>query len=1008
MRPDDVAAVLFDLDGVITDTAEAHYQAWQALADELGVPFGRDDNDQLRGVSRAESLTLILGDDHELSDEDFQQALDHKNRLYREKLEDLTPSDTLPGAVDAIVAARARGLAVAIVSSSRNTDKVVEQLGIGGLFDAIVDGNDGASKPAPDLFLVGAERVGIDPGACLVLEDAASGAEAGIAAGMQVIGVGPQERFAALDTDLVVADLHDLTWLLGLDRTTPQARVRDDEGLQLRGGWSFGEVGFEPGHEQQLGSNHMVGNGYLGYRGSFSEWRGEDGWVACVVSDTYDTADGVWRELTTSPIGLHGWWEAGGRPLTVPFDGTTTATHVEREYDLRHARSRRTSRFEVAGAAVTIDEERFAHLERLHVVAQRHRVTADEPLSLAHRAGIDRRVWSLNGTHLPTIELTVHAATEPGADRDVLVAVGTTVESGVTLAVAQVQVVSDGTLLQDGAPAHDDDRLLRRGTGRAGPGSPLVVDTFHVVYSSNDVEDPVAAAVAEARAVAADGWDALLTSHALAWQRVWDRADVVVDGDLLAQTGLRFNVLHQVLCTPRHDESLPIGARGLSCQVYQGAAFWDQEVFNLPMWLHTEPRVARQLLHYRIATLDGARRKARRLGYDGAFFAWVSGDTGDELCPSFFFVDVLTGRPIRNHFNDWQIHVSPDIAVAVRRYVAATGDTDLLVEGGAELVAEIARFCTSRASVRADTGVAHVLRVLGPDEYHENVDDNAFTNHLVHAALAYAVAVMGWLAAEHADDWSALCARIGLDDEEVARWDDVREHLVLPTPDAQTGIVEQFAGFHELEDVRPDDLRDRLQHPEEYWGWPNGVAVHTQVSKQADVVQLFVQLPERFDDPVVRATNHDHYLPRTQHGSSLSRSAYAIGAAAIGRPDEAVEHLLASSTVDLLATSAKTSGGTFIGGIRTAAAGGSWMAVAHGLLGLRVTDDGVALLSPSLPSTWQRLSVRLEIRGARVTVEVDADGTLVTADDRDQPALLIAVDDGPVQPLSSGGSLSVG
>ena len=100
---------------------------------------------------------------------------------------------------------------------------------------------------------------------------------------------------------------------------------------------------------------------------------------------------------------------------------------------------------------------------------------------------------------------------------------------------------------------------------------------------------------------------------------------------------------------------------------------------------------------YRWRTLDGARRKARRLGYEGAFYAWISGDTGDELCPDFFFVDVLTGRPIRNHFNVWQIHISPDIAHAVWRYWDATGDLDFLAEHGAEIVFEVARFLRSRA-----------------------------------------------------------------------------------------------------------------------------------------------------------------------------------------------------------------------------------------------------------------------------------------------------------------------
>jgi 1,2-alpha-glucosylglycerol phosphorylase len=238
----------------------------------------------------------------------------------------------------------------------------------------------------------------------------------------------------------------------------------------------------------------------------------------------------------------------------------------------------------------------------------------------------------------------------------------------------------------------------------------------------------------------------LLARHAAAWDRLWERIDVRIDGDPIAQTVLRYNLYHNVIATPMHADHLPVGARGLSCQAYQGAAFWDQEVFNLPMWLHTVPEVARNVMVYRHRTLDGARRKAARLGYRGAFYAWISGDTGDELCPDFFFVDVLTGRPIRNHFNDWQMHISPDIAATVDTYVRATGDEAFLADHGAEIVFEVARFLASFVYERPADGAFHLIRLLGPDEYHENVDDNVFSLEQSRVALQGAVALWDRLA----------------------------------------------------------------------------------------------------------------------------------------------------------------------------------------------------------------------------------------------------------------------
>jgi beta-phosphoglucomutase len=187
-------AVIFDLDGVLTDTAEYHYLGWQRLADEEGVPFDRAANEALRGVSRAESLQLLLGD-RTVSDEAFAEMMERKNGYYLEYLEDMSPDDLLPGAVDIVEDAKARGLKVAIGSSSKNAEFVLEALGIAEMFDAVADGHSvERAKPLPDLFLKAAELVGVEPAACIVLEDAESGVDAALAAGMVAVGIGPQER----------------------------------------------------------------------------------------------------------------------------------------------------------------------------------------------------------------------------------------------------------------------------------------------------------------------------------------------------------------------------------------------------------------------------------------------------------------------------------------------------------------------------------------------------------------------------------------------------------------------------------------------------------------------------------------------------------------------------------------------------------------------------------------------------------------------------------------------
>ena len=940
--------IVFDLDGVITETSEQHEDAWRELARSEGIPFDLDPDD-LRGVSRRDSALLLLGD-RVVDEDELQRLMTTKNDMYVASLSSLTPRDALPGAVELLADARRRGCRLAIGSSSRNAGTVLAALRLTDAFDAIADGHSVTNaKPAPDLFLHAAELLGLPPERCVVVEDASSGVDAALAAGMVAVGVGPADRVghathrfdsvAAIDLDVVLADLLAGSTLL-------------DNGLVLRDGWSFERHGHHPEDVITAGSNWLTGNGRVGYRGTFAEWT-KDGFVGCIVADTYDTADGKWRELVNAPNALHTRWTLNDDLVGLEVDevaglegnevaGGQAGLHLLQRFDLRIGRMTRRVGRELGGTNVVVTEQRFASMARTHLVVQRHVVEAPAGTRLDLTTGIDGDVWELNAPHLPDLD---------------------------------VEVVTG------------DQSIHRRTFVTVGADGRVVLDLVMAVGSSNDwpdaPADQVPASVADMAATAiADGHDALLGEHLVEWDRVWHDSDVAIGGDPLAQVALRFGIHHNVVATPRHADHLPIGARGLSCQAYQGAAFWDQEVFNLPMFAWTEPEVARNVLRYRVRTLDGARRKAARLGHDGAYFAWISGDTGDELCPDFFFRDVLTGRWIRNHFNIWQMHISPDIALTVKSYLDITGDDSLLVDGGAELVFEVARFVSSFV-LRDQDGRDHLIRLLGPDEFHENVDDNAFSNHQSEAALRWALEVHARMERDHPDALAALVERIDLSPEEISRWADVADRLVLPGP-GEDGVIEAFDGFFDLEEVHPDDLRERLLDPNEYWGWPNGVAVHTQVSKQADVVQLFVTQPDRFDNDVM-AANVDYYLPRTSHKSSLSRSAYAIVLARLGRADEALDHFVDGASVDLLAEGDAAPGGTFIGGLRTAAAGVSWAVAVLGFGGVGV-DDGALVVDPHLPSTWSASSFRVDLRGASVAVTATHDEVTVT---------LAAAADGP-------------
>jgi beta-phosphoglucomutase len=214
-----IRGFIFDLDGVLTDTAEFHYRAWQRLADEEGLPFSREANEKLRGVSRRESLMLIIGQ-RLFSEDQIQGMMERKNKYYWQAVESISPADLLPGARELLVEIRAAGLKLAVGSASKNAAQVIDRLGLRSLLDAVSDGYSvERPKPAPDLFLHAAAQLDLSPPDCVVVEDAAAGIEAARAGGFHSVGLGPVERVGQAEVvfpSLEGVHLGDLQRALGV------------------------------------------------------------------------------------------------------------------------------------------------------------------------------------------------------------------------------------------------------------------------------------------------------------------------------------------------------------------------------------------------------------------------------------------------------------------------------------------------------------------------------------------------------------------------------------------------------------------------------------------------------------------------------------------------------------------------------------------------------------------------------------------------------------------------
>jgi nigerose phosphorylase len=711
---------------------------------------------------------------------------------------------------------------------------------------------------------------------------------------------------------------------------------------------------------------YQLANGHMGCRGTLDEF-GPDESVGVTLAGIFDRVGAAWREPVNAPNAAYTRVTADGVELSVRGESV-----VRHRQTLRFTEAvfERETVFAVGGKQVAIRSVRFLSADQPNLGVVCFSVVCDRDADLVIRTGIDGNIWDLNGPHLPKLATS---------RRDgVLCTEGRTHEAGKRVAVAELV----DTDLAGEEHATAENRNLRVFRLRTTAGKTCTLTKYFAVFTEQDRFEgsPLDSAVAAVRRAHQAGYAACAEAHATEWRRRWERSDVLIEGDDEAQHALRYSILQLLMVAPVAGSANSIPARALSGQVYKGAVFWDTEMFMLPFFLHTCPEKAVELLRYRIRTLDGARRKARSEGpgYRGAFYAWESQDTGDDACTYFNIGDPTTGRELRTHFRDKQVHISGDVAIALWEYFAVTGDDRLLLEGGAEVILECARFYYSYAYFKKDRARYEILDVVGPDEYHERVNNNAFTNAVVRETFVIAGATVAHLEKHHPEALRALLDKLGIAGE-LAGFADAAARLFVPAPDPATGVIEQFEGYFGLREASLDELKARMIHPHEYLGAGQGLAVPTKLIKQADVVMMLNLFRARHSVEVLR-TNWAYYEPRTEHGSSLSASAYAMVAAEIGELDRAYQYFLKTAEIDLKARYKLYVGTIFIGGSHPAANGGAWMVAVLGFGGLRV-EGGTVVLNPRLPAKWRNLEFALEHRGDRFRVKITTDAVTITPAD---------------------------
>lgn len=451
-------------------------------------------------------------------------------------------------------------------------------------------------------------------------------------------------------------------------------------------------------------------------------------------------------------------------------------------------------------------------------------------------------------------------------------------------------------------------------------------------------------------------FDEALEAQRAYWAEHWRISDIeIAPGDASGQTarsvaedqqGIRFCSfqLAQIYSggSVRHN----IGAKGLTGEVYNGHAFWDTEACCLPFYLFTEPKAARSLLLFRYNTLDKARERARMLDCDGACFP-VATLNGEEACSLW------------QHAN-LQLQPSTAVAYGVWHYVRVTGDDDFLWQYGAEMLLEIARFLCGRAGKSASTGKYGYFGVMGPDEFHLMVDNNAYTNYMGKRTLEYALETLKRMEELHADKYAALCEKTCLRGEELCAWRTVADNMELPI--TGDGIIEQHTGYFDLPHIDINAIPVCEFPLYDHWSYDR--IYRTDMVKQPDVLMLFYLYNGSFTRDVKRA-NYDFYEPRTIHESSLSPSVHSILAAELGRMDEATGFFGYATRLDLDNYNRNTGDG-----LHTTSLAMAWANIVYGFAGLR-SDGELLRFAPRLPKRWGRLAFSLFYKGRILSLNID-------------------------------------
>ncbi len=728
--------------------------------------------------------------------------------------------------------------------------------------------------------------------------------------------------------------------------------------------WHIIEEGFHPDENRISESIFSIGNGHMGMRGNFEETFSGDSLQGSYMAGVY------YPDKT-----IVGWWKNGYPEYFAKVLNSTNWIGLEilingelvdlaksrivdfrRDLDMKQGLLNRSFTIVMlSGVKVKVNTSRFVSLANPELGALSYSLECpDKNVTVNLKSYLDGNIRNEDANYNELFW-------DPGAaegNTDYLSVSMTTRKTGFTLGVC-----SEHKLIINSNPVSSDREIKKENHFKRGyasssweleleKGEILTLEKYALCRTTRDLsrEELKSGGKDILNDIIKPGFSYLKKEHTIVWQEIWNHSDLVIDGEISAQQGIRFNIFQLNQTYSGKDARLNIGPKGFTGEKYGGSTYWDTEAYCLPFYLGTaDSSIAKNLLLYRYNHLNKAIENGEKLGFKNGAALYPMVTMNGEEC-----------------HNEWEItfeeiHRNGAIAYAIWNYINCTGDYDYLSGFGLEVLLAISRFWSQRATYSKYKKSWVILGVTGPNEYENNVSNNWYTNKIASWCLSYTLNSIHRIEENNSDEYRVIKSRLAITEQELELFRTISENMYFPENE-ELGIYLQQDGYLDKEYITVEDLAPEDRPLNQNWSWDR--ILRSCFIKQADVLQGLFFFENEFDIETIKR-NFDFYEPRTVHESSLSSCVHSILACRLGYKEKAYEMYLRTARLDLDDYNNDTEDGCHITSM-----GGTWMSIVMGFGGLRYRETKMNLF-PSIPEAWDSYSFKLFHQGSTLTIRIN-------------------------------------